>query len=236
MSLEHRLRLLASLGFLEALVIPFNKKFAGLTHDYFLREVLLKRLGMKSLSVGHDFRFGRGAMGDHRYLEQQSRLRDFRVFFTGAVKDAGHIVSSTRIRQLIERGKLSRARRMLGRPVSLYGTVVHGRGRGKSVGFPTANLDPHHETLPPAGVYAAIGFIQRRRVRGVVHIGERPTFGDVEKTVEAHFLDFHADLYGKDIELSFLARIRGIRPFASKKALARQIKSDIRRAEKIHGF
>ena len=221
------------MGIEEALVVPFNRKFAAISHEDFLNQLLLGKLGMKALFVGHDFQFGRFARGDTRYLTEQTRPRGFQLFLTPPLRHRGQVISSTRIRHLIELGDLSHARRLLGRPVSLYGTVVHGRGRGRSVGFPTANLNPHHETLPPAGVYAAVGRAGKRSLRSVVHIGERPTFADKEKTVEVHFPDFHGGLYGKDIELLFLGRLRGIRRFASKEHLSRQIEADIHKARKL---
>ena len=217
----------------ETLVIPFTKKFAGASHQDFLYGLLLHKLGMKALSVGDDFRFGHRALGDRHYLEEESRYAGFGLYLTRPLRFGGRAISSTRIRQLIERGDLSGAARMLGRPVSLYGTVVHGRGRGKSVGFPTANLDPHHETLPKAGVYAAKGVLGRRRLLCVVHIGQRPTFRDTEKSVEVHFPGLRGSLYGREIEPFFLERLRGIRRFSGKEALARQIRADIRKARAL---
>ena len=233
MSLEHRLRFFSELGISEALVIRFTKKIARITHEDFLNKLLIKKLGMKALSVGDDFRFGRFAAGDKDYLKKEARSHGFKLFLTKPLKNRGVVVSSTRIRQLIEKGDLSRAAQMLGRPVSVYGTVIHGRGRGRSVGFRTANLDPHHETLPPPGVYAARGIVGKKKLKSVVHIGERPTFKDKEKSVEVHFLDFHGDLYGKEIELFFLGWLRGVRKFSSAKQLAGQIALDIRRAKRL---
>jgi riboflavin kinase/FMN adenylyltransferase len=233
MSLEHRLNFFSSVGVKETLIVPFNKKFARISHQDFLNELLLKRLGMRSLSVGRDFRFGRQAKGDRFYLAGQSKKAGFDLFLSPALSFCGKAISSTRIRQLIEEGDLKQASKMLGRPVSVSGTVVHGRGRGKKVGFPTANLDPHHETLPPAGVYAAVGRLGGRLLKGMVHIGHRPTFGDKQKSLEVHFLDFHRNIYGRDIELVFLAKLRPVRSFPDGKALARQIQTDIRRAKSL---
>ena len=231
MSLEHRLRFFASMGIQETLIVPFNKKTAGISHGDFLKKLLLGRLGMRSLSAGRDFRFGRKASGDRRYLAEQSKKERFGLFLSPALPFGGKAISSTRIRQLIEEGGLKQASRMLGRPVSVSGTVVHGRGRGRKVGFPTANLNPHHETLPPPGVYAAMGTLGGRLLKGMVHIGQRPTFRDREKSLEVHFLDFHRDIYGREIELIFLAKLRPVRAFSSAKALAKQIQTDIRKAK-----
>ena len=127
------------------------------------------------------------------------------------------------------------AAKMLGRPVSVYGTVVRGRGRGKGLGFPTANLNPHHETLPPGGVYAARGYFNSSSLKGVIHIGARPTFGDKDKALEVHFLDTHKNLYGKDIELVFLKRLRGTRRFKNPKALQKAIQKDIQLSRMTSG-
>lgn len=233
LSLEHRLRLFESLGIDEALVIRFDKKFAGMSHKDFLLKSLLARLGMRSLSVGYDFRFGKKGVGDTAYLRQASLEEGFSLSVAPALKRQGEIISSTRIRHLIEAGKLKQASRMLGRPVSVYGTVVKGRGRGKKVGFPTANLNPHHETLPPNGVYAAWGDLGGHPLQGVIHIGQRPTFGDRQKSLEVHFLNFHRDIYGRDVELIFVSKLRDTNRFRSSGDLAKAIASDIRKAARI---
>ncbi len=233
MSLAHRLRFFERLGVEEAVVIRFDRRFSGTTRETFLEKFLAGRLGMKALSVGYDFRFGRGGAGDTRYLGQEARRLGFRLFVSAPEKTSGRIISSTRIRSLVEAGKLKEAARMLGRPVSVLGTVVRGRGRGRSVGFPTANLNPHHETLPPPGVYAAWGFLDGRKLRGVIHIGKRPTFNDRQKSLEVHFLDFHKQIYNREIELIFMARLRNIQKFTDKKALATAIQNDIQKARRL---
>ena len=236
MSLPHRLRFLEAMGVHEVLVLRFNKKFARVSHENFLRQILLKRLGMKSLSVGHDFCFGYRALGDAFYLREQSARLGFHFSQAGPLRVNGEVISSTCIRERIEAGDLSGAAEMLGRPVSVYGTVIHGRGRGKSVGFPTANLNPHHEALPPAGVYAAYGYLDGQKLKAVIHIGQRPTFHDREKSLEAHFLRFHKKIYGRDVELIFVKRLRPIAMFDSPKHLASAILADISKAKKLLYF
>ncbi len=233
MSLEHRLHFFATHGVKETVVVPFNKGFSRVSHQDFLKKLLLKKLGMRSLSVGEDFRFGRKALGGRDYLKKESRAEGFALFLSPALSYKGRPVSSTRIRERIEKGDLKEASRMLGRPVSVSGTVVHGRSRGSRIGFPTANLNPHHETLPPPGVYAARGELGGKYLQGVVHIGERPTFQDRRKTLEVHFLDFHRPLYGREIELAFLGRLRGVRTFPDARVLVRQIRKDILRARAL---
>ena len=233
MSLTHRLRFFKKMGIEEAMVIRFNKSFSKIPHDSFLNEILFKKLGMRSLSVGKDFRFGFQGKGDSKFLSSESKRAGFQLSLAQPLKYQGQIISSTRIRKLIEKGDLKKAGRMLGRPVSVYGTVVRGRGRGKSIGFPTANLDPHHETLPPNGVYAAWGFLNQRKLKGVIHIGKRPTFNDREKSLEVHFFDFHKNIYGSEVELFFIKRLRAIKKYKNPKALIRAIQNDTRKALKI---
>lgn len=228
MSLAHRLRLFKKLGVAETLVIRFDKKVAGISREKFLQEILLKKINMRSLTVGHDFRFGHKGAGNAAFLSAESKRLGFRLAVVEALKTGREIISSTRIRQLVERGELLKANKMLGRPVSVYGTVVAGRGRGQSIGFPTANLDPHHETLPPAGVYAATGSLGEQKLKGVIHIGNRPTFGDRQKSLEVHFLNFHKNIYGKELELIFLKRLRDIQKFKNPTLLQQAIRRDIK--------
>ncbi len=233
MSLEHRLAFFNSMGIREVVVVPFTKKFASIGREKFFDELLVKKLGVRSLTVGRDFRFGRKAQGDGAYLSLRCRERGVRLSLVSEVKAGGVTVSSTRVRRLIEKGELEKASSLLGRPVSVVGTVVHGSARGKALGFPTANLDPHHEALPPPAVYAAYGFLNGKKLKGVLHIGERPTFGDHEKTLEVHLLRFHRDLYGRDLELLFVKKLRSIRRFKNAAALQKAIQNDIRRAKTL---
>lgn len=233
MSLEHRLKTLETLGVRETFVIRFDRRFSQMSHESFLHEVLLDRLETRFISVGDDFRFGCRGLGDRKYLEFESRLSGFKVSATPQLVFEKKPISSTRIRRSIERGDLARAKRMLGRTVSVYGTVVRGRGRGKKLGFPTANLNPHHEALPPAGVYAARGFLGPKTLKGVIHIGERPTFKDKQRSLEVHFFDFHKNIYGRDLELLFIARLRSIKRFSDPRRLAEAIQRDAARAKRL---
>lgn len=233
MSLDHRLKVLGSLGVREVFVIRFNRRFSKISHGYFLKNTLLDRLGARFFSVGDDFRFGYRGLGDRKYLESKSRKSGFRVSVARPFLFEKEPISSTRIRRMIERGDLVRAKRMLGRTVSVYGTVVRGRGRGKKLGFPTANLNPHHEALPPAGVYAARGFLGTRPLKGVIHIGARPTFKDRLRSMEVHFFDFHKNIYGRDLELLFIARLRPIERFSHPRYLAEAIRHDTAMAKRI---
>ncbi len=233
MSLSRRLEQFERMGIREALVVPFDKKFSKISRETFLEKFLLKRLHMRSLCVGHDFCFGRRAAGNGDFLKKAAKKHSFRLSIVPAVKMGREIISSSRVRALIETGRFKKAEKMLGRPASVVGTVVRGRGRGRWVGFPTANLEPHHEILPPGGVYAGFGYRQGRKLSAVIHIGERPTFKDKEKSLETHFLDFHHNIYGEDLELIFVKKIRATRRFKSPGILARAIARDIAKTRKI---
>ncbi len=233
MSLPHRLKIFEKLGLSEALVVPFNKTFSHISRETFLNKNLIKRVGMRSLVVGHDFSFGHKSAGSLSFLLSESKIKLFKVMLIPALKIGGQIISSTRIRGLISHGNLSLAEGMLGRPVSVYGTVIHGKGRGRALGFPTANLDPHHEVFPPNGVYAVRGFLGNCKLRGVVHIGSKPTFQDKDRSIEVHFFDFHNDIYNKDLELFFLKRLRSIRRFANASQLKKAIIRDSQKARQI---
>ena len=233
MSLAHRIRTLEKMGVKEVLVIRFTKKIAKISHKDFLYKLLLGELGMKALSVGKDFRFGFLGLGDDKFLRYESKRAGFALSLVAPLRYQAEIISSTRIRRLIEEGSLKKTEKMLGRPVSVYGTVVRGRGRGRSIGFPTANLNPHHETLPPGGVYAAWGDLDGRRLKGVIHIGERPTFRDHEKSLEVHFFNFHQNIYGRELELEFVRRLRGTERFKNKESLIEAIEKDAKKALNI---
>ncbi|MBI4352424.1 MAG: riboflavin biosynthesis protein RibF [Candidatus Omnitrophica bacterium] len=232
-SFKHRLLFFKQLGLSETVAIHFDERFSQIPHQVFLDELLIGRLGMRSLSVGDDFRFGCRARGNVSFLRRESRRKGFKLSLVRPLKYKGEMISSTRIRRLIERGNLEKAAKMLGRPVSIYGTVVGGHRRGRLLGIPTANINPHHETLPPDGVYAAWGMLGKRKFKSVVHIGPKPTFGDWEKSLEVHLLGFHGDLYGKDMELLFVKRLRRGRPFKTPAQLARAIQTDMQKTEEL---
>lgn len=228
-SLEHRLRLFSEMGVDEAVVIRFDRRFAATTAEGFLR-LLTRRLDARTVCVGHDFRFGRHGRGDTELLRSWAAATGRRVWIEPPYKVGGEVVSSTLIRGLVLKGELGRASRLLGRRFSVYGNVVRGHGRGRQIGFATANLNPHHETLPPAGVYAAWGTVRGRRVAAVVHIGPRPTFAEKDPSIEVHFLTPQPRLYGSSVEVGFVRKLRDINRFKSTAELKRAIRSDVRKA------
>ncbi len=237
-SLPHRLRLFEELGLDLCVVIRFDPAVAAMPAARFAREVFNDLLRAELVVLGYDCRFGRGREGDVELCRRLGPELGFEVRSVPPVEEDGRPVSSTAIREAIQRGELERAARLLGRPVSLLGTVVAGEGRGERIGVPTANLDPHNEAIPPDGVYAAWARLDGERIPGVVSIGRRETFHgpEGERAVELHLIGRRMELYGRDVEVEFVARLRPQRAFPGAAELAEQIAEDIRAAAEALGL
>ena len=234
--IEHRLRLLSRFGLDVCVVIKFSKSFSRLSAGDFVEKILVRTLKVKELWVGFDYVFGRDREGNIALLKEYGRRFGFKVVRIPPVKMGGERFSSTQIRGLIAKGKLADAARCLGRPYSLYGKVVKGSGRGRRLGFPTANLKPYHEAIPPKGVYGVAASLSSdgKSYFGILNIGTRPTFEKKEKVViEVHLLDFRGDLYGRRMEVTFLKRIRPERKFSTKEALIERIRRDEKMARRL---
>ena len=235
-SLKHRIRLIEELGIDILLVVKFTAPFSRLTPEKFVKNILVDKFRMKEIYTGENFYFGKGAAAGIEMLRGTSRRYGFKVTTVNPIRALGHIVSSSLIRQLILQGSLGEAARLLSRPVSVFGTVVKGSGVARGLGCPTANINPHHEVVPPRGVYAVKERVGKRELRGILNIGFRPTFygsRDEEPTIEVHIFDFKGNLYNKDIEVCFVKKIRDERKFESAAALIEQIKRDMKAAQRI---
>ncbi|MBI3602269.1 MAG: bifunctional riboflavin kinase/FAD synthetase [Candidatus Omnitrophica bacterium] len=230
MSLEHRLRLFEALGVDVVLVIRFNKRFAKIDPHYFIEKILVGQLGVKSIFVGQDFRFGKDRSGDIRLFKRLSQTLGYRMHAVKALKQGGQVISSSRLRRLIPQGKLKQAKALLGRPVSVLGRVVRGASRGKSLGYPTANVHYTCNVLPPCGVYAVRVVWKKKPFYGMANLGRRPSFKEKGAKVhlEVHIFDFNRTLYGQEILVEFLRKIRDEKSFVSKEDLIRQIQKDER--------
>lgn len=226
MSASHRLRLICALGADRCCVLKFDKKFSRLTPRDFAGKVLAGKFKASKVFIGTNFVFGKGNAGNANSLIKLGVEFGFEAKVVPMVKAGGEVVSSTAIRRYIISGKLNAAARMLGRPVSVYGTVVSGKKRGRLLGYPTANIDPHHEAIPPTGVYAVWVRRGRRRYGGALFIGKPSTFRETEPVIEVHIFDFHEFIYHEDIEVEFVRRLRGVRKFHDHEALIGQIKRD----------
>jgi riboflavin kinase/FMN adenylyltransferase len=227
-TLEVKADLIAELGVGELVVIPFNDRFAQQTPQEFIDDVLLRRLQATHVSVGENFRFGHRAAGDPETLAQQT---GFQTRVVPLVEVDGEVVSSSHIRALVQAGDVEGAARMLGGPFQYRGEVVKGEGRGRELGFPTANIIPDESLVHPGhGIYQA-------RLDGAcaaVNVGVRPTFGTGRGVlIEAYVLDREVDLYGRMVRVDFLARLRGERRFESVPALVEQMKRDVERVREM---
>jgi riboflavin kinase/FMN adenylyltransferase len=231
-TLDERLELIAGCGVDGAVVLTFTRELAAVEPEAFVKDVLVDRLAARQVVVGFNHRFGRGARGDAALLRSLGAQHGFSVDVIEPLSVDGVPVSSTAIRAALERGDLASAERMLGRPYTLPGKVVAGAGRGRTLGFPTANIAPDRPVLVAPGVYACTAEVGGQGRRAVVNIGVRPTFGEDTLAVEAYLLDFAGDLYGQTIRLIFVSRIREERRFPSVNALRAQIADDVETARK----
>jgi riboflavin kinase/FMN adenylyltransferase len=226
--LDQKAELIASLGVEELIVIPFDAAFAARPAAEFVDEVLVATLGATQVSVGENFRFGHGAQGDARMLAADDR---FVTRVAPLLEVDGEIVSSSHIRGLVLAGEVGAAARLLGTPFQMRGPVVEGDRRGRQLGFPTANLVPDDAFVCPGhGVYAGLAVGRP----ATVSIGVRPTFGaGRHELVEAFIMDFDGDIYGQELRIDFLERLRGERRFDSVDALVEQMRRDVERARAI---
>lgn len=226
-TLRERLELIAQTSVDTTVVLAFTPELAAVQAEAFVKDVLVDRLRARDVVVGYNHRFGRGARGDARLLQALAERFGFRAHVVPPLMLDGIPVSSTEIRTALRAGDLERAARYLGRLYAITGEVVQGAGRGRALGFPTANLRPDRELLIPPGVYAGRAEVEAESHPAVVNIGVRPTFGESALVVEAHLLDFTGSLYGRPLRLGFVSRLREERKFPGLDALRTQIGRDI---------
>lgn len=215
------------------LCLPFTPELAALPAATFVEEILVNRLGLQHLIVGYDYAFGRNREGDTNFLKLCGERYGFTVEVLAPIAKGQEIYSSTRIRQLLVSGEIETAATLLGRHFTLEGEVVHGAGRGKTIGFPTANLRTDKECLPKEGVYAVKVRLNDNFVDGVVNIGRNPTFGLNALAIEVHLLDIEEDLYGQTLRIYFLQRLRDEKRFTNINELQNAIHTDIDMARHI---
>jgi len=227
MPLEARVRCLSDLGVELVWVIPFTRGFAKTSAGKFVRTMLFKRLRTCCVIVGETFAFGKDRRGSVDLLQTLGRELGIRVVLQRPVYRDGQSISSSRIRRTIQHGNLAQAQRLLGRPVELWGTVVAGQGRARTMGFPTANIRVTGQLLPPRGVYQVWLDHAGRRYQGLMNVGTRPTFGGGPITCEVHLMGFHGNLYNQAVRVVLLRQLRAERRFRSQHALAQQIHRDL---------
>jgi len=229
--------ILAESGLDYAVFLPFTPALSRYEPRRFVEEILLARLGVDELVIGYDHGFGRGRSGDVSTLQGIGAELGFTVDVVAPVDLGGTPISSSRIRAAVAAGNMQEAADGLGRPYALVGTVVRGEGRGRSLGFPTANLQTSSpdKALPPAGIYAVWGVSDLGRHPGALHIGPRPTFPGSPPSVELHLIDLDADLYGRRMRVDFVQRQRSVVRFESVDALVAQMRADVEQARQILG-
>jgi riboflavin kinase/FMN adenylyltransferase len=233
MTIDDKLQLLGQWGLDVAVVLPFTGELASTTARDFVR-MLHGHLQMTELWVGWDFALGRERSGSVSTLGKLGKTLGFEVRVVEPVREGGVVISSTEIRRLIAAGRVGEAAEMLGRYHELRGQVVHGDGRGRKLGFPTANLDVReHCAIPANGVYAVYATVGGAKYRAVANVGLRPTFGPGERAIEVHLLDFQGLFYGQEMTVQFVERLRSERRFGNQEALCAQIAADIRHARAV---
>lgn len=231
---SRKLALIQACGVEVVLCVRFDENLARLSADDFVDKLLVGRLGVAEVVVGYDFVFGHKGLGDLDLLRQKGLATGYAVQALGPVLIDGQPVSSTRVRQMVRNSDMAGARRLLGRHYRVAGRVVSGHGRGGRVlGYPTANLRPDNELLPGIGVYAVLVDLGGELTPGVTNIGANPTFGNGEVTIETFLLDYHGDLYGRELALDFVDFLRGEQRFASVEELAAQIGRDVEKARAL---
>jgi riboflavin kinase/FMN adenylyltransferase len=230
-TLDQRLANFEMFGIEQAIVIAFTQDFAGHPAEDFLAEIVRDRLHAREVYLGQGFAFGRGRGGNIELLRRMSVELGFVADEVGEVQLRGQRISSSRIRKLLADGQVNLARRMLGRPYGVEGVIIRGFQRGRTIGFPTANLKPHNRVIPKYGVYASATLIDGRWQKSITNIGVRPTFeSEAEPSIETHIFDFDADLYGDVLRVRFLHRIRDERKFNGIEELKAQIELDSAKA------
>ena len=230
-TLDQRLANFEVLGIEQAIVIRFDKEFASLDAETFLRDIVHERLQAREVFLGKGFFFGKNRGGNIELLKKMSAQLGFFADEVAEVRLRGTRISSSKIRELLAEGKVNLARRMLGRPYGVEGQIIHGLQRGRTIGFPTANLHPHNRVIPRFGVYATATLIDGRWRRSITNVGIRPTFEDDQNpSIESYIFDFDGDLYGDVLRVRFLHRLRDERKFGGIDELRAQIERDTRRA------
>lgn len=235
-TVEEKLKKLEKLGLDTVILYPFTSKFSRLTAVEFVRDVLVGQIGVKHVLVGHDHHFGKNREGNFQQLLEMGSLYGFTVEEIKAVEIDGITISSTKIRNALAEGDMRTVAHFLGVPYQLSGTVIHGNKLGRTIGFPTANIEMDEATkmLPAIGVYAVQIELNGRKLDGVMNIGRKPTVQQTEKiSIEVFIFDFSEDIYGETLTVSFYDRLRGEQQFGSIEALKEQLGKDEQQARTI---
>ena len=227
-TIKERSEIIEQTGVSNLIIHPFTKEFSRLTALEFVRDILVNQLHIKKIIIGYDHQFGRNRTATIKDLIEFGKTYDFEVVEITAQQLQNVAISSTKIRKALEEGDVQTANQYLGYPFMLSGKIVKGRGIGKTLAFPTANIKikEDYKLIPKNGVYLVTSIISEKKIFGLTNIGTNPTVGGIHKTIETYFLDYKNDLYDKDIRLNFIKKIREEKIFDSKEALKIAIKED----------
>jgi riboflavin kinase / FMN adenylyltransferase len=232
-TIDKKIELLKSYGVDRVIVEDFNDQFSQLSPEEFVRDILVGKLHAKNIVVGYDCAFGKDRAGDKWLLMDLGDKYDVPVDIIEPYNLDSKAVSSTRLRNAIQRGDLEMAKKLLGRFYSISGVVVAGKGVGRKIGRATANIQTQNEVLPPSGVYAVKAIIEKQSFDGILNMGLQPTIGDGQFRIEVHLMDFDGIIYGSEIEILFIKGIRKEKRFSTSEELVEQIKKDEAIARKI---
>lgn len=227
-TIDQKIERIRRQGIEKLVIIPFTREFSQLTSEEYVTKILYERIGMQGIVIGYDHGFGRGREGGIHTLQALGAQCGFWVEQLPPFKVDGEVISATRIRNALKTGDIEHANMLLGYAYTVQGTVVKGDGRGRQLGFPTANIElvNIHQLLPANGVYVAAARLGSRLYRGMANVGRRPTFNGAHVTLEIHLFDFSETVYGESIEVSFFHRLRDERKFESVHALVSQLHQD----------
>jgi riboflavin kinase / FMN adenylyltransferase len=230
---DQKAALIAGVGIDCLAVASFTPQFAQMKADDFVRDILCDSLGMRHIVIGHDYAFGRGREGNYMTLEKIGAERGFTLEDMNPIGEGGIVFSSSLVRRMLADGDVESASKILGRYHTISGTVVHGREIGQTLGFPTANISTPNELIPADGVYAVMVSVDGQLVKGACNIGLNPTFDDGMHTIEVFLLDFSGRIYGREIAVCFVQRLRDVRKFQDASALMLAIRQDVERTRMI---
>lgn len=230
---ERKAELLSEIGVDAMIACPTTRSLLEMSYDRFFEEIVLELVGAKALIEGPNFFFGRDRQGGPSELQALCQNYEIELEIVAAELESDSMVSSSRIRQLLQIGSIEDANKMLVRAYRIRGQVERGAGRGHDLGFPTANLTAIDTLIPQAGVYAGRAIVDGQQLPAAIHVGSNPTFQDDQNKVEVHILKFEQQLYGKQIQVVFDGRLRGITKFDSREQLIQQIQSDLERVEQV---
>jgi riboflavin kinase / FMN adenylyltransferase len=225
--LERKLHLLARLQVQGVVVLPVNAEFLSLNANDFFQQVLIEKLQARAVVEGANFYFGKDRSGNVERLATLCQQHSIACDIVAPVQHENDWISSSRVRELIQTGRIGMANTLLTQPFRIRGQVAHGAARGRTIGFPTANLEQVETVVPALGVYAGQAFVNEQAYAAAINVGPNPTFGEQAVKIEVHVIGFDGDLYGQTLEVSFLDRLRGIQSFASVAELRDQLRRDV---------